>query len=1046
MSNKYCNLIGANKVKDEYVKINDGFAAVQEDKNIQDNRLNDHVNGNAEKHSADKIIFDDSSKTKVIGHNVAAALDSIESELVNIVAGDANAEVGSAHVSSVKSKEFIDIDARFEEIEQDYMDHLGDKATIESKGHVKIGTNINVDESGTITVNDSSTTQKGVVQLYDGVDSDDITRAATANAISVVNNKAINPQNYIADNSIPSSKLKQAADTDKIQPANLSAQVIAMMNGQSPTGTTPTDGSVTTAKLANGAVTLSKLSSEVPAYFQGVFAGIGLMNFDTLTHMVTIPQHSRVISQKSAYGVELSAGGITLSMNATNIWIVGVNKTSNTWFVKNTFNEFLENDDILVATYWAGRVFMSGPFLMNGKTRLESACVETSHLVDSAVTTSKIADDTITSAKMNLPGGKVGIYIAGEPINFNFLNSQVEIPRYASVINGGSAYGYLNSAGTTLSITSPSARNLLILNTSTNEWSIKVGTPAFNLSKDDIIIAGFWPGLGHQVSMAGSFKVNGKYPGETNTPTITGLESKYGLYVGLGTINFNTAFATVNIPESGRVCSAKSEYGVVGAGGITLTLNNSNPWVFGVNKVSNTWFARPSTTWSLLTESDIIVGTYFASNAWVVGGNFAVNGITILKDNSVTTSKIVDGSVTLSKLGSDIPVASFVETNYRMLISPSVFLVKGVKLPIYKSSLFSTSQQNSIDTVKTYLSYIEEDGTPQYKHFTEDIDLDGSTLSNSFSLNMRPNILTTWYSQTIDKHYADPASKTQKPKIIMIGDSLTDNYIPKYTKDKLTALGIISSMHGTITNLGEEKGEGRPSWCYAHYIGRDTILGISPGTNQISPQPSGSTSNLNSNPFLKLATEQEKTDHPTWCFRNTGTFNELSYYEDSDKTGDFYIFDFDFYLTQHGLQEPDIVTIALGTNDINKAYVYNITGLESCRLGLEIMVKRIKEARPNIKVAIVPAPAWGNTTWDTNVSAWIENCIKDIETFALTDVYIVPVWAHMNRIFIFPHTSTTVTSTSKEIKNINSDAVHFDTPGRKQYANVMTSWIVNMLS
>ena len=75
----------------------------------------------------------------------------------------------------------------------------------------------------------------------------------------------------IANNSIPASKLKQDTNADKIQPANLSAEVISMMNGQSPTGTTPTDGSVTTEKIATGAVTREKLETTLDELIHETF-------------------------------------------------------------------------------------------------------------------------------------------------------------------------------------------------------------------------------------------------------------------------------------------------------------------------------------------------------------------------------------------------------------------------------------------------------------------------------------------------------------------------------------------------------------------------------------------------------------------------------------------------------------------------------------------------------------------------------------------------------------------------------------------------------
>jgi lysophospholipase L1-like esterase len=74
--------------------------------------------------------------------------------------------------------------------------------------------------------------------------------------------KANNPLNQLLDNTIPSSKLKQVTDSDKIQIANLSDAVRAAMTGTSPVGTTPADGSVTAVKIADGTITPVKLADD----------------------------------------------------------------------------------------------------------------------------------------------------------------------------------------------------------------------------------------------------------------------------------------------------------------------------------------------------------------------------------------------------------------------------------------------------------------------------------------------------------------------------------------------------------------------------------------------------------------------------------------------------------------------------------------------------------------------------------------------------------------------------------------------------------------
>lgn len=67
----------------------------------------------------------------------------------------------------------------------------------------------------------------------------------------------------LGDGTIPSTKLATATDADKVKLANLAQEVIDAMTGTTQVGTTPGDGSVTTPKLGDKAVTLEKLSDLV---------------------------------------------------------------------------------------------------------------------------------------------------------------------------------------------------------------------------------------------------------------------------------------------------------------------------------------------------------------------------------------------------------------------------------------------------------------------------------------------------------------------------------------------------------------------------------------------------------------------------------------------------------------------------------------------------------------------------------------------------------------------------------------------------------------
>lgn len=99
MANKYANLVGTNKIKDEYTKINTGFDGVE----VDINKL----------------------KTDVTAVNTR--VDTIITTPISGAA--ATQEIVDARVSAVKSKTFATLDARFEETEQDIATHRADYAS-----------------------------------------------------------------------------------------------------------------------------------------------------------------------------------------------------------------------------------------------------------------------------------------------------------------------------------------------------------------------------------------------------------------------------------------------------------------------------------------------------------------------------------------------------------------------------------------------------------------------------------------------------------------------------------------------------------------------------------------------------------------------------------------------------------------------------------------------------------------------------------------------------------------------------------------------------
>jgi len=80
MPNKYCNLDGPTKIKDDYTKINDGFASVETDMSTANTEHDNHVTGIAEKHTSSHI----DNVSIVIGLTITAALNTLKGLIDNL--------------------------------------------------------------------------------------------------------------------------------------------------------------------------------------------------------------------------------------------------------------------------------------------------------------------------------------------------------------------------------------------------------------------------------------------------------------------------------------------------------------------------------------------------------------------------------------------------------------------------------------------------------------------------------------------------------------------------------------------------------------------------------------------------------------------------------------------------------------------------------------------------------------------------------------------------------------------------------------------------
>lgn len=134
MANKYCNLYGPIKIKDDYHKINDGFRDVEADITFNLNSISDkqaqidanldkynaHVAETSDLHNAIRIIFDSASDPNLSATEVQSAIEQVSARVTNIIAqsGTSSSEVVDAHISSIFNVTYDLIKERFEEIER----------------------------------------------------------------------------------------------------------------------------------------------------------------------------------------------------------------------------------------------------------------------------------------------------------------------------------------------------------------------------------------------------------------------------------------------------------------------------------------------------------------------------------------------------------------------------------------------------------------------------------------------------------------------------------------------------------------------------------------------------------------------------------------------------------------------------------------------------------------------------------------------------------------------------------------------------------------
>lgn len=573
----------------------------------------------------------------------------------------------------------------------------------------------------------------------------------------------------------------------------------------------------------------------------------------------------------------------------------------------------------------------------------------------------------------------------------------------------------------------------------TNTRSVKVLTGTDSLSPSYVVLAKVNGDFIFTNSSLLAFSQTGnqefKLYGKTGNTDLTS-EPAFLTKETRVTLNFNTGQLVVN--TNGYILYSGKFSAINTSSNSTIDTTNPTYVRYLTYNTETSELSLKETLSNKYTRNSVLLGYVF--NYTFYGFNSISENITIIN----AQGQIVDNNQT-----------EFDEQKQRALLPNTLFFLENRPLPIYKDSVFSNPKQG-LEKVRTWIDTNNADIVKRYVSVTEQVLLNPVDLSSTIKfVYARESMANMRYHKTIACEKAPQSNLSRSFNMLCFGDSLTQDSMPWTLKNKLESLGASVTSVGTFSSSEtphELPSEGRGWWNYRSFIGKDNQSGGVVHTRS----PGGKTSTAKfENPFLKLATNQDKTDHPSWCFRFTGSIKELSYADDPDKTGNFYIFDFDWYKTQHSVVNPDFITIALSTNDINlDREVYSAAEvMQFMQLGLEIMVKQIHKVLPSVPIGVVPCPAWsatvdGYTTFANETAKWVELCIKQVEVLRTThsNIEIVPVYLHMNRDMGYPIVNDVPLSSDSDIQVGNIvDWVHFDQAGRDQYVEPVCAWLANSI-
>lgn len=764
---------------------------------------------------------------------------------------------------------------------------------------------------------------------------------------------------------ISSSMLDISSDAVKIKAINLSDEVKAMMTGTTAINATVPNSGVTTEKLATNAVTIDKIDKRV--LLANVVSPRPLnFAFDTKKVSINIPQGSLLLTDATTkrtlvtgadtqdvianinYPTEFDGLNFIVSNPSGILSMINYRKA----------NEIINTNSIMalvsLTSSYEVSIVMNGNYTINGLAQgigTESAAL---------MGTGKIVFDQQTGI-IDFSGISTLHLIIGGVFN-RTIESQASI-RLTDYSEDSIYCLYWDNATSSLKTGISN-----ISNTDTDICKIA-------LIKDGIIIPFVNTGIYYSKPY-----INAPYYTETVDfiDTITVI-SKDKINV------INDGRYVVEIPNETYVCVNQTELGIKNT---ECTYDGRDGLYYLVFDLDTQIMSCVHNTQAVdTTKRNIVVATFWLyKDEIVVSGNLqsTVNGKTPYQDdlaNAEYNIQQLQGVIT-----SDL-------SNDTILVGDAIYMIAEEELPVYESSMLAKNSEG----VKPAIAYNKKNNVmaPRVEFFEGNVLLNDDN-GDKISLMAYDKYDTHTYlsKEVAIKKVSSSYKSGNDIKILCIGDDLIKDNTALYLKDKLASFGTRPELLGTMINDGVYN-EGRNGWFYSTFVGASG-RGIEEG--KITPQASKGVSTALLNPFIRVANADDKANNPNNCYRATGAYIEKNYYNDTDKNGSFYIFDFAKYLEVQGITEPDVVVVAIKPELVN---VFTEDIVSTNLIYMKQLVNGIKEALPNSYIALIPQYSTCTVydkSWETS-SKFVTETIKFVNGLNDEKVKVLSAWLHMNREF-----------------------------------------------